>query len=91
MNHQELLHKVSAQTQMSPEQTAQCMEALSQSIRDFCNDLDAVAIPGFGTVSASKNDESIQVDPASGQRTLVPPSITVNFKSSVILRKRFVG
>ena len=56
------------------------------ALGDFCAQGDSVAIPGFGTFQSVKTDEHIDTD-NEGRRMLIPPSITVEFKSSVVLRK----
>lgn len=55
---------------------------LAETLAQACTSLDSVAIPGFGTFSGVKKDESIQ----DGQ--LLPPAIEANFRQSVVLKKR---
>lgn len=69
-------------------ETAQLIDALGNVLAHEAAELNSVAIPGFGTFVSSKNDEEIVVDPASGDRTLVPPSISIGFQTSVVLRKK---
>lgn len=66
-------------------------DALVKAITGFCKNGDSVAIPGFGTFVAEKHDEEIVNDQVTGQRLLLPPSIDMKFKASVVLKKRFVG
>lgn len=56
--------------------------ALSQSLENG----DSVAIPGFGTFTPSKTDESV-IEHPSGKKMLVPPHISLTFSESVVLRK----
>ncbi|MDE6524422.1 MAG: HU family DNA-binding protein [Paramuribaculum sp.] len=62
------------------------VKAIVDALGDFCAQGDSVAIPGFGTFQSVKTDEHIATDD-EGRRMLMPPSITVEFKSSVVLRK----
>ncbi|MCM1521124.1 MAG: HU family DNA-binding protein [Muribaculaceae bacterium] len=62
--------------------------ALSSAIAEIGGELDSAAIPGFGTFLSEKTNEHITVDPISGERILVPPSITLHFQPSVVLRKK---
>lgn len=64
---------------------------LSEAICDYCSGLDQVAIPGFGNFTPVKTDECIDVDRSTGRRVILPPEISVVFKTSVVLRKRIVG
>lgn len=82
----------SLETQLSMEsgKNAGAIEADIKAIADVLGELcaqgDSVAIPGFGTFQSVKTDEHVRTDD-DGHRMLVPPSITVEFKSSVVLRK----
>lgn len=69
-------------------ETATITDALSKLMSEIGSELDSVAVPGFGTFSSVKTDESIVTDPATGERTLVPPAITMHFQPSVVLRKK---
>lgn len=64
------------------------IEGLAAVIKEKCGDLDAIAIPAFGTFTPWKEDEKIIADPITGKRTMYPPSITLGFKASALLRKR---
>lgn len=60
---------------------------LSSVIADAMLEGDSVAIPGFGTFEPEKVDEHVVRD-NTGARILVPPSIMLNFKTSVVLRNK---
>ncbi len=64
------------------------IDGLATVIKERCGDLDTIAIPGFGNIEPVKEDEKVVTDPTSGQRLLLPPAITLNFKPSAILRRR---
>lgn len=57
-------------------------------IKEKCGNMDAIAIPGFGTFEPKKEDERIATDSSTGKRMLLPPEITLHFTSSTILRKK---
>ena len=57
-------------------------------IKEKCSNMDAIAIPGFGTFEPQKEDERIVTDLSTGKRMLLPPEITLYFTSSAILRKK---
>lgn len=71
-----------------PAEAAQLIEGLGSVFAREATELNSVAIPGFGTFVTSKKDEDIVVDPATGERVLTPPSITLGFQTSVALRKK---
>ena len=62
------------------------IKAIADVLGELCAQGDSVAIPGFGTFQSVKTDEHVHTDD-DGHRMLVPPAITVEFKSSVVLRK----
>lgn len=62
------------------------IEAIGSTIAAICADLDSVAIPGFGTFSARKEEEHIALDPLTMKRTMYPPAIRPEFRPSVVLR-----
>lgn len=63
-------------------------EGLCNVFIEVGNELDSVAIPGFGTFKSTKRDELIVTDEATGKRTLLPPAITLEFQPSIVLRKK---
>lgn len=63
------------------------LDALRQALVQSCARQQAVAIPGFGTFEAVKQDERIVTDLVSGQRMLLPPEITISFTAASKLRK----
>lgn len=72
----------------SAEETATLTDALGKLMTELGSDLDAMAVPGFGTFTPVKTDETVMVDPATGSRTLMPPAITMEFQPSILLRKK---
>jgi DNA-binding protein HU-beta/integration host factor subunit alpha len=43
---------------------------------------NSVAVQNFGSFEVKKKMERIMVNPTTGQRMLVPPKLTLNFKIS---------
>lgn len=91
MTHDQFIEKLSATTAYSPERSAELSAMLTETICDYCSDLDQVAIPGFGNFTPVRTDERIDIDRSTGRRVILPPEINVVFKTSVVLRKRIVG
>lgn len=91
MKTKDVIERLCSESTLSKSQIETLMSALPEAIKYFAKELDSVAIPGFGTFTSEKIDERVVEDTESGIRKLLPPSITVNFKSSIVLRKKFVG
>jgi len=47
-----------------------------------------VSIHNFGTLELKKRDERISVNPATGQRTLIPPKLVAGYKVSPTLKDK---
>lgn len=87
MDNRQLISKVAKRLNSDNKSVSAMADALTQLIADHCALLENIAIPGFGTFVALKTDEHIVTDPATKQRTLVPPEISVSFRPAVKLRK----
>ena len=70
------------------DETATLTDALAKLMTELGGELDSMAIPGFGTFVPVKTDERVVTDASTGSRTLLPPSITMHFQPSVLLRKK---
>lgn len=82
------INVIAASMGMDSAEAEQLSTDLVQCIASFCSELDAVAIPGFGTLQPVKSDETVSTDLSTGRRILMPPCIHTDFKCSVVLRKR---
>lgn len=82
-----LNEKIAAITGIDSDTVSQVSSAIPKVLTQLCLDGDSVAIPGFGTFSAVKTDEYIDVD-EDGRRWLRPPHIDIAFRTSVVLRKK---
>ncbi|MDE6557363.1 MAG: HU family DNA-binding protein [Duncaniella sp.] len=88
MDHKTFISRLAERVGCTTEQATLLTDGLTGVLRDTGIDLDAAAIPGFGTFSTTKSDERVVDDPESGAHTLLPPSITMTFAPSVVLRKK---
>ena len=86
MDNKTLISRLSMESGRSTGEISGRIEAIVKTPGELCAGLDAVAVPGFGTFQPVKTDEHV-VTSADGRRMLLPPSIKVEFKSSVLLRK----
>lgn len=88
MDHKTFAGRLAKTLGRSAEETATLTDALGKLMTELGGDLDAMAVPGFGTFTPVKTDETVVVDPATGARTLMPPAITMQFQPSILLRKK---
>ena len=90
MTSQQLNQQLQQSMKLPEDKIDLLMTSMAETIKNFIKELDEVAIPGFGTFAPIKYDERIS-DSESGEMSLLPPSIEVEFKPSVVVRKRFIG
>lgn len=88
MDYKTFLSRLAAHTNLPQPQVNQLASCLSSAIVEACADLDTVALPGFGNFSGVKHEERVEEDTKTGGRTLFPPHIDIEFRPSVMLRKR---
>ena len=91
MTSQQLNQQLQQSMKLPEDKIDLLMTSMAETIKNFIKELDEVAIPGFGTFAPIKYDERINTDSESGEMSLLPPSIEVEFKPSVVVRKRFIG
>lgn len=61
--------------------------ALSAVVRNECGALHTIAVPGFGTFTGIKHEESVSTDLTTGRSLLLPPQIVLSFTPGSKLRK----
>ncbi len=91
MNQEDLIAKLAQSAGFSAGESKKVLESFVRTVRAACKSGDTVAIPGFGTFQPLKTGEQIVFDASAGKRFLIPPSVKVIFKSSVVLRKKLIG
>lgn len=77
--------------QITDDKALLLFDTLRSTLKRNSEALDSVSIPGFGTFTTEKYDERIVDDADSGKRVMLPPSIEMRFKSSVVIRKKIMG
>lgn len=88
MEHKQFRKAVAEATGRTSSDTDALIEALAVVLRRAGSDLDAVAVPSFGTFAAVKYDEEIQQDLSTGQNILLPPEIKLEFNPSAALMRK---
>ena len=88
MVHKELVERLSKSLGRSKSDTNKLLDALSNVVIERCSELDSIIVPRFGTLEAVKHNERVDINPETGKRQLLPPSVEVEFSASTILKKR---
>ncbi len=87
MDYKQIRQRLSEITGSSEADVDVLVEGLAAIIGDRCADLDAVAIPTFGTFRGIKHLETETRDLSTGKRLLLPPEIKIEFEAAAMLRR----
>ena len=88
MTNKAFIAQLAQRTGFSSDDTQKMVNAVVEKMGDHFQEDDAVLIPTFGTFEVKKKLERIMVNPATGQRMLVPPKLVLNFKPNVSWKER---
>ena len=87
MDNKKLVETVATNLGRSTEDVTKLLDALAGVLSARCADMDSVHVPGFGSFEPKMHQERVALDP-NGQRTLVPPKVTLTFKVSNVLKAK---
>ena len=88
MNNKDFITELADRTGFSVEDAQQMVDIIIETMGDHFLEDDSVLIPNFGTFEVKKKLERVMVNPATGQRMLVPPKLVLNFKPNVSWKER---
>ena len=88
MNNKEFITELARRTDSTAKDTQQTVERPTEVMADILDEGDVITIQGFGNFETKKKMERIIVNPATKQRQLIPPKITVSFKPSAVLKDK---
>ena len=82
MNNKEFLSVLSRRTGIVTADAQKKILQLVDAMNTHFQEGDTVAVHDFGTFEVKKKMERIIVNPANGQRMLIPPKLVLYFKPS---------
>lgn len=88
MDTKMLTDSVAKQLGRDPKDISSLLTGLTTVLREKLCDMDTVAIPGFGDFVPVKHLEEVRPDLSTGKLILLPPSITVEFNPSSLLKRK---
>ncbi len=88
MNNKDFIAEVAQMNGMKTADVQQMMNSLYDAMGDSFMEGLPVQLPNFGTFEVKKRMERIMINPANGQRMLVPPKLTLSFKPSVLVKDK---
>lgn len=82
MNNKEFITMMAARTGLKPTEVQSMMDTVVALMGEHFMEGDTVQLPNFGAFEVKKKLERVMVNPATGQRMLVPPKLVLSFKPS---------
>jgi len=86
MNNKDFISELAKQSGMRTADAQQMMDTLIGALGENFQEGNAVQLPNFGVFEVKKKQERIIVNPATGQRMLVPPKLTLGFKPNPVTK-----
>ncbi len=88
MNNKEFIERLADKLKSSPENIQDGINALGNAIIEMLDDETMLTLKGFGTFEVRKRTERVAVNPATQQRMLIPPKLTICFRPSPTLKEK---
>ena len=91
MNNKEFINQLSALSGYDVKDTQKLVNNLITAMSDAFVTDNSVIVPNFGVFETKKKMERVIVNPATGQRMLVPPKLVLNFKPNQTWKDKLKG
>ena len=91
MNNKEFIAELAERTGYSPKDTQKLASNLIDALGDAFQEDNSVLVPNFGVFETKKKMERVMVNPATGQRMLVPPKLVLSFKPNQTWKDKLKG
>ena len=87
MNNKDYITELAQRTGYTQDNTQKLVRCVIETMASYFDEGDNVSVPDFGTFELKNRMERIVVNPASGQRMMVPPKLVLNFKPDVSMKE----
>ena len=91
MNNKEFIAELAERTGYSVKDTQKLASNLIDALGDPFQEDNSVLVPNFGVFETKKKMERVMVNPATGQRMLVPPKLVLSFKPNQTWKDKLKG
>ena len=88
MNNKEFIAELARATNMKAQDAQKLVNAMLDAMGDQFMEGNAVQLANLGAFEVKKKMERVIVNPTTGQRMLVPPTLTLAFKPNNTLRDK---
>ncbi len=86
MNNKEFVGALSQSLNLSPAEVQERINALNTAVVGMLGENDMLTLKSFGTFEVKKRLERVATNPATQQKMLVPPKLSLVFKPSSSLK-----
>lgn len=86
MNNKEFVGALSQSLNLSPAEVQERINALNIAVVGMLGENDTLTLKSFGTFEVKKRLERVATNPATQQKMLVPPKLSLVFKPSSSLK-----
>ena len=86
MNNKEFMAELARRNYVRADEAQKMMNSLISAMGEIFQEGDSVQLPTFGSFEVRKKLERVMTNPATGQRMLVPPKLTLTFKPASFLK-----
>jgi DNA-binding protein HU-beta/integration host factor subunit alpha len=91
MNNKDFIAELAERTGYSARDTQKLVDSVINAMGDAFQEGDSVLVSNFGVFETKKKMERIMVNPATGQRMLVPPKLVLGFKPNQVWKDKLKG
>lgn len=84
MNNKQFVAELAQRLNYTAQDTQKMMYNVIDAMADVFQEGTTISVQSFGTFEVKKRMERIMQNPATGQRMLVPPKLTLGFKMSSV-------
>ena len=91
MNNKEFIAELSESMGYSTRDAQRLVDNVVNAMGDAFQEDNAVLVPNFGVFETKKKLERVIINPASGQRMLVPPKLVLGFKPNQSWKEKLKG
>lgn len=88
MNNKDFITELASRTGYSAKDTQALVSSLLTDCTAQLEEGNTIAVQNFGTFEVKKKLERVMVNPNTGQKMLIPPKLTLNFRPSASLKEQ---
>ncbi len=89
LNNNEFISELSRKLGYTNKDTSQLVSSVIGVMTQELQNDSNIGIQGVGTFEVKKKRERISINPATQQRTLMPPKLVLTYKPNVTLKEKF--